>query len=379
MKICFTGDVFLGGDLNHRKHNNLVKAKIFNEADIRIINLEQPISNNNYVAEKPTLYTDSHALNQLNELKINAVNLANNHIQDKGLSGINETINHLKSIHIGHFGAGDNISIAEEPHWLNDEIALLGYCEFDKSYLRQVEVADKDNAGVNPLRLSKIKQDLDNLPDGRKAILYFHWGMEHVWLPPVNDISLAKKLLEDKRVITIIGMHSHCAQGVIRHAGKKAYMSLGNFIFPNFYIKPRTQIYYPSESDKLQVKYVTRQYHKVYKETYKKWRLVNRISIILDFCTDSYVLKPTFVIQDDKTPEVDILKGLALKIFTIWFNSMSLIYKLPKPIYTSIWQIHAFQVRLTWQIKIMIFHISQIGIRGYIKNILNYVEGKIKK
>ena len=58
---------------------------------------------------------------------------------------------------------------------------------------------------------------------------------------------------------------------------------------------------------------------------------------------------------------------------------MSLIYKLPKPIYTSIWQIHAFQVRLTWQIKIMIFHISQIGIRGFIKNILNYVEGKIKK
>ena len=121
MKICFTGDVFLGGDLNHRKHNNLVKAKIFNEADIRIINLEKPISNNNYVAEKPTLYTDSHALNQLNELKINAVNLANNHIQDKGLSGINETINHLKSIHIGHFGAGDNISIMD-PKTLLDEV-----------------------------------------------------------------------------------------------------------------------------------------------------------------------------------------------------------------------------------------------------------------
>ena len=84
MKVCFTGDVFLGGDLHHNKTSGLVKVSAFNNADVRIINLEQPISNNSYLAQKPTLYTDSSALSQLKDLKINAVNLANNHIQDKG-------------------------------------------------------------------------------------------------------------------------------------------------------------------------------------------------------------------------------------------------------------------------------------------------------
>ena len=88
MKICFSGDVFLGGDLNHKPCKNVVEVEAFNKADARIINLEQPISDYNFVEDKSTLYTDSFALNQLKDLKVNVANLANNHIQDKGLIAI---------------------------------------------------------------------------------------------------------------------------------------------------------------------------------------------------------------------------------------------------------------------------------------------------
>ena len=108
MKICFTGDVFLGGDLNHKSCRNVVEVEAFKKADIRIINLEQPISDNNFVENKSTLYTDSFALNQLKDLKVTAVNLANNHIQDKGLVAIDETTRHLQSKNIGFFGSGEN-------------------------------------------------------------------------------------------------------------------------------------------------------------------------------------------------------------------------------------------------------------------------------
>ena len=156
-------------------------------------------------------------------------------------------------------------------------------------------------------------------------------------------------------------------------------MSLGHFIFPNFYMKPPSQIYYPPESEKSKVKFITRQYHKVYKRTYKKWRLVNRISIVLDFCSDTFLLKPTFVIQNDGNPNINKLQGVLLRIYKTWFNCLSLVYKLPKPIYKLIWGMHSVQVKFFWQINIMKFHLNQMGVKDFVNKILQYAKRKIKK
>jgi len=61
------------------------------------------------------LVTDSYALRQLRQLRVDAFNLTHNHIQDKGLSGISETVNHLEKAAIGHFGAGSNNIEARKP------------------------------------------------------------------------------------------------------------------------------------------------------------------------------------------------------------------------------------------------------------------------
>jgi len=378
MKVCFTGDVFLGGDLLNQPSGNFINADVFNNADRRVINLEQPISDTEFVEDKCTLYTGSYALKQLKDLKINAVNLAHNHIQDKGLEAINETLYHLDHTEIGHFGAGKNITSAEEPYWLTDDIAVLGYCEFDKPYLRQIVVADEVSPGINPLRLEKIRSDLDNLPAGKKAILYFHWGMEHVWLPPISDIILAKKLLEDERVITIIGMHSHRIQGVVEHAGKKAYMCLGNFIFPNFYIKPRVQIFYPNEEEKKSVRFTSRQYLSVFEPTYKKWRWVNRVSLVLEFCTKTKEINHTFVVQDDNHPNITDLKGIGLFFYKFIIGLLNSLYKLPTPIYSLLWKFHAFEVNLTWHLQIMWFHLKQLGLKKFSQKVLSFVRKKFR-
>mgnify|MGYP005626130095 CR=1 FL=1 len=376
MKICFTGDVFLGGDLNHKSCRNVVEVEAFKKADIRIINLEQPISDNNFVENKSTLYTDSFALNQLKDLKVTAVNLANNHIQDKGLVAIDETTRHLQSKNIGFFGGGKNIFHAEKPYWLTDEIALLGYCEFEKPYLSRIVVATDKSAGVNPLRLEKIKSDLDNLPNGKKAILYFHWGMEHIWLPPPNDILLAKKLLEDDRIISIFGMQAHRAQGIINHAGKKAYMCLGNFIFPNFYIKPPVQIFYPKDEDKKKISFITRHYLSVHKMTYKKWRWINRISMMIEFCTKTNQIKHKFVIQDDNIPKISELSGFGLAFYKIWIPFISIVYKLPKTFYLILYKLQVFQVTLIESVYRRYFELIQLGFLSLIYKTIKYVKKK---
>lgn len=376
MKICFTGDVFLGGDLNHKSCKNIVNVDLFLNADVRIVNLEQPISNNNKIENKSTLYTDSFAISQLKELKVHAVNIANNHIHDKGLDGIKETICHLDNAKIGSFGAGKNIFEAEKVYWINEEIAILGYCEFEKSYLNQVAVGTETSPGINPLRLKKIKSDLNNLPKGAKVILYFHWGMEHVWLPPPNDISLAKKLLEDERIISIIGSHPHRVQGIINHAGKKAFMCLGNFIFPNFYIKSPTQIYYPSNIEKKKIQYTTSNYLNVFKPTYKKWLGINRVSMLVELCTKSNIIKTKLVVQDDSMPKIYELNGLSLFFYNLWIVFLSLIYKLPKTIYLTIFLIHKNQVQFMTFIKKRFFHLKQLGYKNFIFEVIKSVKKK---
>jgi len=144
------------------------------------------------VEDKCTLFTGSEAIVQLKEMKIDAVNLAHNHIQDKGIEGICETIEHLKRRNIRFFGAGCNIKEAKKPYFITEDIAIFGYCEFGKPYLRQIEVATEEKPGVNPLRYENILDDLDSLKENQKAILYFHWGREHVFLPPYEDFNWQK-------------------------------------------------------------------------------------------------------------------------------------------------------------------------------------------
>ena len=129
MKICFVGDMFFGGDLKGSKLENAIQIDEFHNADLRVINLEQSVSNSSYTAPKGTLYTDSNVINQLKELKVDAVNLAHNHIQDKGIEGISDTVNILNSSGIGTFGAGSNLHEARRPFFISESIVIFGYCD----------------------------------------------------------------------------------------------------------------------------------------------------------------------------------------------------------------------------------------------------------
>jgi len=381
MKICFTGDLFLGGDLLNKSTEEIINIDIFNNADKRVVNLEQPISDNDTIEDKCTLFTGSFATKQLSSMRIGAVNLAHNHIQDKGLDAISETIEHLNMSNIGSFGAGTNLEEAKEPYYIDKNIAIFGYCEFDKPYLRQIELAEDNKAGVNPLRYENILNDLDKLKEDKKAILYFHWGREHVYLPPYHDIELSKKLLEDNRVLLIVGMHPHRPQGYIEHNNKRAYMCLGNFLFPNFYIKPPTQIYYPET--KPQSVDTTRQYHGVYKTTYKKWRWINRVSLILEYDTKTNTVQHKIAIQDDNNPAVSELNGIKEKFILVFIWFLSKVYTMPKFIYNPIEKTNTFIVYKIWRGQIYWFQLKQLvkqfGIIEFSKKFLNKVNRKLRK
>lgn len=372
MKIIFSGDVFLGGDLNHKTFENLINVKEFHEADLRIVNFESPIGNSqDSLVDKSTLYVSDYAIEQLNNLNINVIGLANNHIQDLGNDGILNTIELLENKGFNIFGAGKNINDLKNPFWINDKYALFGYCDFEKKYLKDVQIAGLNNAGVAPLRIEKIFHDLNSLKKGQKAILFFHWGQEHVSLPHHKDVVIAKKILKDDRVLGIIGMHAHRVQGRINVNEKKAWMSLGNFLFPNFYVKPPVQICYPKNIPKNTP--VIKQYHKVLSLTYKKWKRVNRVSILiqLEIYDNKLVWKEIPVIQNDDCPKINKLKGLNLLFFHIKFKFFNFLMVLP--FYNIISKLNAMLRVFIWRLGIIIYKIKLIGLIKTLKYILKKI------
>ena len=300
MKILFTGDTFLGGDLlDLKKHNGIFHSKIKNATYV-ITTLEQAVSDNSLDVNKCTLYSPSVALNHLLNNNINVVNLANNHIQDKGEEGIFDTLNSLIRNSIHYLGAGKNIYNAAAPFYINDDYCLLSYCEHSKKHLNKVQVANENLPGVNPLSFDKVCSDLKKIPVTKKVFVLIHWGYENIRLPPYENIILAKKILELDRIEAIIGSHPHKIQGVVHHNNKRAYMSLGNFLFPNFVMQPRTKICY-SYADS-SILNITKEYHPVSNLTYKKWKKSNRTSLLLSFDLTNKTFEEDFAIQDDNEP-----------------------------------------------------------------------------
>ncbi|WP_175552575.1 CapA family protein [Tangfeifania diversioriginum] len=331
MKIAFTGDLFLGGDLLGCKDYSSLEIQAFKQADIRVCNLEQGSGDNQEELNKSTVTAPLKSLSYLTENSINIVSLANNHIQDKGTDGFEQKIQFLQDNGIRFTGAGRNIHEASKAIELGDGYFVLSFCTFEKSYLKKVQLATSSEFGVNPLTFEQIKKSLDKLPQHAKAILMLHWGRENVWLPPVSDVSFAKKILKLEKVHSIIGMHSHRVQGAIKHQGKQAWFSLGNFLFPNFFVQPRTQMTYPEPiPDKY---HTTKEYHPVFSLTYKMWKWSNRVSLLLMFDTSTGNFKRVFVKQQKYKPLVKELNRSTSFFLEIWFSILSAMLNFPRFLY----------------------------------------------
>lgn len=373
MKLVLGGDVFLGGDLASDIERRPIDHPVFQAADARVINLEQAISDLGDAQEKCTLFTGSGAARFLQDMDITALGIANNHIHDMGLPAIEETIGHVGAAGIVAFGAGATLDDARRPHWLTDDIAVLGYCEFDRPYLKNIAVAADDRPGVTPLRLEQILADLERLPAGKTAILFFHWGREHVFFPPRHDIELACSLLKDDRVALIVGMHAHVVQGYISFNGKRAYMGIGNLLFPNFFIAPPTQIHYPP--DRNVPFHTTRRYHAVYGLTYKKWRNANRTSLLLEYDTETRQVAQHVTLQDDDKPIVRPAPGPdALKI-RLFVAVLSLLYQLPRPVYALLEGGNKHAVNISLKVHNTVFAWHQKGFGFVVRKFLARATG----
>jgi len=200
---------------------------LFKGENYRLANLEGPITNNVSIAAKSHGMQFTISPNFLPALgkRFEILNLANNHSQNFGTSGLQQTKDYLAKTGIEYLGDPANreteISKIIEKNGL--KIGLIGY-----------------HALVND-DLNKIIKEIKNLKSQTDFIIVLpHWGKEYKTTPSEYQQDKARKMI-DAGADLILGSHPHVIEPIEIYKDKVIFYSLGNFIFDQYFSQNTSQ------------------------------------------------------------------------------------------------------------------------------------------
>lgn len=248
MKIAFIGDIsFNNGyiDLYHKGENPFLNI----EPDLSLF--DYVVGNLECMAEsdigenelkKPRLKTEVNTLNNLKNLNIQLVSLANNHVYDNLDDGYNKTVDFLDNHNINHIGAGLTYDQAEKPFIIEEggvKLCIFSYVTEDTN----PNLPTNSKIKLNWFKLDKIKLNIAKYKKrGFFVILYNHWGGEYEngYFPDLNLVNISYDLI-DHGADLIIGHHSHTLQPYEIYKDKYIFYSLGNFCFSDIQFEGRVK------------------------------------------------------------------------------------------------------------------------------------------
>lgn len=237
MKILIAGDtvatktnenLFEKGDLKKLLGKELLNK--WEEADVRIFNLETPITDELTPITKsgPNLAMPTVCAEGIKALNPTVVCVANNHILDQGEAGWNSTRNSLKKIGVSYVGGGENIEEASEPKKIQisgKSIGIYACTEHEFSF------AGVNTPGANVYEATRCLAQVRQLKEEVDfVIVLYHGGKEHYPYPTPNQMRACRGLIEAGADI-VVSQHSHCIGCKEEYKGKTIVYGQGNFIF----------------------------------------------------------------------------------------------------------------------------------------------------
>lgn len=206
-------------------------------ADIAFINQETPIVKSKAPSTYPMFNTPAEMAENLSELGFDVINIANNHMLDKGTEGLRETIGILRNTEgiSAVIGANDSPEGFGEPVIIEKNGIRFGFVGFTQhtNGLRLPEdeanmIIYTDNTEEMYNQLQKLKNSAD------VAVVSVHWGDEGSNKPNAYQRELARKFA-DWGADIVIGTHPHVIQPVEYIRGENGgetlvFYSLGNFV-----------------------------------------------------------------------------------------------------------------------------------------------------
>lgn len=201
-----------------------------NKADYRIFNLEVPLTDTENPIPKcgPNLIAPNNTVNGLKALGVDLFTLANNHILDQDVQGLDSTIKALDEAGIAHLGVGNTPEEAAKPYIFENigkKIGVYACAEHEFS------IVSDTRPGANPYdalesfdHVAKLKEQCDFV------IVLYHGGKEHYRYPSPNLQKVFRKFA-DKGAALVIAQHTHCIGCMEEYNGSTLVYGQGNFLF----------------------------------------------------------------------------------------------------------------------------------------------------
>lgn len=293
INIIAVGDIMPGGILSGKDEGfiSLELLNLMRSADIRVGTLETAIGNaptfskEKMSREGDVIYAPDKDLAKLKYLGINIVSLANNHFFDLGIEGTKHTIELLDSMGIKHVGGGSNLKEASKAviETINGEsVAFLGFCDYKSRHVGWCPYATDDKPGVNPMYESHVTAEIRKYKAMCDYVVVIpHWGIEHTYMTTQHAQKAAKTMIKAGADL-IIGGHPHRVQAVVNYRKSSVAYSVGNFLFPNRLLAPPRSTYYSTTSINVADLPSTDEYPYVEEVTYKKWKPLAMIGMIVN-------------------------------------------------------------------------------------------------
>jgi len=244
--VCFAGDINLDENWGTTRYMLAQPNGIYDciseelvsymqDADIMCLNNEysyslhgKPLKGKAY-----TFRADPKQVEVLQQLGVDAVTLANNHVYDYGREAMLDTFTVLEDAGIPYFGAGETLQRAMEPLYLEVDgktIALVAASRAEK-YKMTPQATDTE-PGI--LRCYDPELFLQVIREAKEhadfCIAFVHWGTEYSYDLEQVQLDTGKAYL-DAGADAVIGVHSHCLQGMEYYDQKPIIYSLGNYWF----------------------------------------------------------------------------------------------------------------------------------------------------
>lgn len=233
LTILAAGDIMLDRTmfLLAQRHNDFgysfrMISSTLQQADLRVVNLEGPITTNKSTANivnggRGLSFTFSPKVTTTLKENFDVVSLANNHTTNFGFEGLEQTKKFLDEAGIEWFGDPNNratqkLSVIVEKKGF--KIGFVGHHQLiEQGFENVIE------------EIKRIRPEVDML------IAYPHWGHEYVTSTPSVLQKEEAYAMIDAGVDLIIGAHPHVIQPVELYKDRIIFYSLGNFVFDQYF------------------------------------------------------------------------------------------------------------------------------------------------
>ena len=203
---------------------------IMQTANYRIFNLEVPLVDTTDLICKrgPHLIASTDTVGAYKAMGVDLLTLANNHILDQGVQGMNSTLTVLTENKIPYLGVGNNQQEAAKPYifdFSGKKIGVYACAEHEFS------IVNEKAPGANPFdpletpdHISDLKKQCDHV------IVLYHGGKEHYRYPSPDLQKVCRKLVE-KGADLVLCQHSHCIGCEEKYLEGTIVYGQGNFLF----------------------------------------------------------------------------------------------------------------------------------------------------